>query len=407
MLREERKLLASIEAERERIVSYLQMMLKIPTINPPGEAYDDFVRATGEMLVSKGIETKIVDGSRGRGTRKPNLLAFVGEDRKKSLLLNGHYDVVPAGEGWSMDPFGGLISNGRAYGRGAVDMKGGLACMAVAAEVLTDLSLLKNSRLILSFVPDEENDGDGGSEYLIASRSVKSDSCIIGEPSGVGTIWNAHKGCVALEVTVEGKSTHASTPWLGTNAFEEAVFFVNKLNSEFKPRLAGKVSALPCTVEGGEKATVNVGGLVQAGVAFNVVPDKCVLTIDRRLIPEEELEDAKRELLTIIDEVKKERPSFKVRVRSLSESRPSFLPADSPLCKTVIASAEDVTGVKPIPSLCPGTMDMRHFIWAGIPTVAFGPGDSSLAHTNNESVEIDDLVKVCKVYALVALRHLS
>jgi succinyl-diaminopimelate desuccinylase len=404
---QETKLLASVETSSERIVSYLQMMLKIPTVNPPGEAYDDFVNAAEDMLRSKGIKTRIVDGSGGKGARKPNLLAHVGESRAPILILNGHYDVVPAGAGWDVDPFAGIVSNGRVYGRGSVDMKGALACMIVAAEVLQDMSLLRNGALELSFVPDEESDGNSGSEFLVSTGYAKAEFCVIGEPSGLGTIWNAHKGCIAVEITIEGKPAHASTPWLGINAFEEAVFLVNKLNAELKPVLKERVSRQPCTVIGGERATVNIGGLVQAGAAFNVVPDNCVLTIDRRVIPEERLEDAKKELLSIIDEARKERMSFKATTKILSGSQPSYVAEDSLICKTVLASAKDACGIEPVVRMCTGTLDMRHFVSGGVPTVAFGPGDLSLAHTNTESVAIDDLVKVCKAYALTAYRLLG
>ena len=417
MKKVEEKVISTVERLKDELISTTRELIRIPTINPPGENYEECVCYLSDVLNQAGLKVQVVQVPKakldefaplGNGLPRLNLLAELsGNSEKKALHFNGHYDVVPATDNWKVPPFKAVVKDGRIYGRGSSDMKGAIASMVIAAKALVESDVDLNGLLQISAVPDEETDGLGGSSFIIKEGKVKADYCIIGEPSGVNNIWNAHKGTLWMQIETIGRAAHGSQPWLGINAFEEMVQIVNAVHKELKPVLAKKISAYPTIPPQGQVATINIGGFVQTGKAVNIVPDRCLLSIDRRLIPEENLDEAKKEIRDILRKLQRKDPSLKPKIRTLSQFNACLTPADSLVCTTTTKTVEEITGKKPTTTMCIGGLDMRYFVDAGIPSVAYGPGDLRLAHTVNEHVEIKELVTAAKVYALVAMKLLG
>jgi succinyl-diaminopimelate desuccinylase len=411
-----KRIMGRVDSLEDYLISLAKDLISIPTVNPPGLNYEECVRFLAGKLKEIGLNVEYVRvpneklpelAPQGSGLPRVNLIAsHTFDESGPTLHFNGHYDVVPATGSWSTDPFEPVVKDGKLYGRGSSDMKGGIASMMVAIKALIDLDLNLNGELSISAVCDEETGGFAGSGFIVNEKLVEADYCVVGEPSGVRNILNAHKGALWVEITTFGKSAHASTPWLGVNAFEKMVKIVNEIDRELGPRVESKISKFPTVLLGGNRASIMVGGVVNCGRAANMVPDRCTLTVDRRFIPEEKVEDVKDEFSSLLQKLQREDPELRYQLK-FGEINACSTPKDSHLCRTLNESVKKVTASKPSITMCPGTLDMRYFAGAGIQTVAYGPGLMELSHIENEYVLIDDLIAAAKIYALTALKLLS
>ncbi len=416
MVNIESRVISNVEKLKNELISTTKSLVSIPTINPPGQNYEPCVNYLSDVLKEAGLSVKILRvpenrlqelAPEGEGLPRPNLIAELSGKRNKTLHFNGHYDVVPATDSRRINSFKPIIKNNKIYGRGSSDMKGAIAAMIIAAKAIVQLDINLNGSLQISAVPDEENDGLGGTNFIIENKEIKADYCIIGEPSGIHNVWNAHKGQLWMQLVILGEAAHGSTPWRGVNAFEKAVQVVNSINNTLKPRLARRVSSYATAQPEGRGSTINVGGIVETGKAVNIVPDRCLITIDRRLIPEETLDEAKNEFIDLLKELQSQDPELKFETKITSQYNACLTPSDSQICTATVDAIQSVTGIRPTTTMCVGGLDMRHFVKAGIPTVAYGPGDLRLAHSADEHVEIQELVTVAKVYAISAMRILG
>lgn len=385
-----------------RAVELLSKMISIPTVNPPGEKYQEFVDFAERYLRGIGLETEVVEVPRSEVAKYcpecvdyPRLI-LIARSGEPKIHFNGHYDVVPPGplESWKVaKPFEPVYQNGRLYGRGAVDMKGGLTSILLAAEKAQREGL---SNFEISLVPDEEIGGETGAGYLVRSGRVKAPWVIIAEGSGEDNIWVGHRGLLWFLVEVYGKQAHGSTPWLGLNAFEGAAYLAVKLR-EYAKAISTRVSRYEYEDPRGAVPTVTIGGEVRGSVKANVVPGYFAFTVDRRVIPEEDLEEAKREFLEFIQEAAKELP-HKVEVKIINMSEAAAVDPGHPLVKVLERSVESVLGRGPRKTICIGGLDARLFIKAGMPAVTYGPGPIGMAHAPDEYVEIRQVVNVAEVY---------
>ena len=241
-----------------------------------------------------------------------------------TLYFHGHYDVVPASDPCQFEP---RVEGDALFGRGSSDMKSGLVAMLYAAKAVAAAGFARRGRLGLLFVPDEETGGEHGSAALATMGELANDAIgmLLPEPTS-GVVWNANRGAISLEVTVKGRAAHVGLAHLGINAFERAVEIVNRL-------LALKAQVQP--------SILLVGGRVDGGTNFNVVPDVCRFTIDRRLDPEEDFDAEKQRLLALIDEARA--AGTDVEIRMLQEGRASASPEMSALGRTLGASIAEVT----------------------------------------------------------------
>jgi succinyl-diaminopimelate desuccinylase len=409
-----KRIATRVESLREDSIAFLKDLISVPTINPPGENYERCADVFVEKLRSIGVKAKKVQvpkseiselSSEEQQHSRVNVVAELqGRSKKPDLHLTGHFDVVPAHGSWKTPPFTPSIKDGKMFGRGTSDMKGSLAAMVIAMQALVELDLPLSGTLSFSAVVDEETDGTAGTGYLLKEKHIAPDYCIVGEPSGIDTIWNAHKGSLWMEIKTKGRGAHGSTPWLGINAFEKAMGVIERINSQLVSKeFKKKRSIFPTNDPLGVHPTLTIGGRIRTGSSINIVPNECSISLDRRVIPEETIEEAKNEILDIIADFKAEDPNFDAELIVVSGYDAVSTPTDSQVCQSVINAVKAVIGKQPDVHMCLASFDMRFFVTAGIPSVNYGVGDISLAHTPNEYLKLDDLSIASQVYILSAI----
>ncbi|MCX7628644.1 MAG: acetylornithine deacetylase/succinyl-diaminopimelate desuccinylase family protein [Geminicoccaceae bacterium] len=415
------KLLSRIEGKREELVALARALVRIPTVNPPGEGYAACCRLLGERLRARGFAVDYLraEGSPGDCDRFPrmNLVARREGPRPGPCVhLNGHVDVVEAGSGWTVDPWEGAVRDGKLFGRGSADMKGGIAAAVVAVEALLELEPDLPGAIEISGTADEESGGFGGVAWLAARgffSKPRVDHVIIPEPLNVDRVCIGHRGVWWAEVTTFGRIAHGSMPFLGDCAVRHMAAFVDALERELWPKLAGRRTRMPVVPEGARASTLNInaihGGQPEgfSGLPSPCVPDRCRLILDRRFPVEENLEEVKAEILGILERLARERPGFRYGVRDLLEVEPGLTDPELPVPRAVASAIRSVLGREPSFVCSPGTYDQKHIARIGglRDCVAYGPGILDLAHQPDEFVAIEDLVTAAKVLAL-AVRSL-
>jgi succinyl-diaminopimelate desuccinylase len=408
-------LLRRIEAKRPELVELTRALVRIPTVNPPGEAYRPACELLGERLAARGFEVRYLraEGTPGDSDRFPrwNLVARREGSRPGPCVhLNGHIDVVEAGSGWTVDPWAGEVRDGKLFGRGTCDMKGGIAAAVVAAETLLELEPDLPGAIEISGTADEESGGYGGVAWL-ARRGFFSkprvDHVIIPEPLNVDRVCIGHRGVWWAEVTTHGRIAHGSMPFLGDCAVRHMGAFLQALEAELWPRLARRRTAMPVVPEGARASTLNVNAIqggqpIGEGLPSPCVPDSCRIVLDRRFLIEESLDEVKGEIRAILERLERERPGFRWSLRDLFEVEPVLTDRDLPVPRTVAGAIRTVLGKEPAFVCSPGTYDQKHVARIGglQDCVAYGPGILDLAHQPDEFVAIDDLVAAAQVLAL-------
>jgi succinyl-diaminopimelate desuccinylase len=311
-----------------------------------------------------------------------------------------------------------VVRDGRLYGRGSCDMKGGIAAAVVALESILAAGIKFDGALEASGTVDEESGGYAGVAYLAEQGRFSRpqiDHVIIPEPHCVDGICLGHRGVWWAEVETLGRVAHGSMPFLGECAIRHMGAFLNRIERQLLPRLATRQTAMPIVPHGGRQSTLNVnavhGGQTEGhdGLPSPVVADSCRMTIDRRFLIEEDLDEVKAELVGILDQLRHDRPGFAYRIRDLMEVLPTQTDKDAPVVRAVAAAIERVTGREPEFVCSPGTYDQKHVVRIGRleDCIAYGPGMVQLAHQPDEYVGIDDLVTSAKVMAAATLRLLG
>jgi succinyl-diaminopimelate desuccinylase len=338
--------------------------------------------------------------------------------------FNSHIDVVEAGPGWTYEPFGGQVANGRVYGRGTCDMKGGLASSIIACEALIESGLPMSGALEISGTVDEESGGFAGVGYL-AERGYFSKPrvhhVIIPEPLGVDRICLGHRGVWWGEVETRGRIAHGSMPFLGDSAINHMSAFIHLLETQLQPRLQGRHTAEPVEPPGARVSTLNInsihGGQVEQRYSLDergwptgdlpapVVAHLCKAVLDRRFIAEENLEAVKQEIVDMLEELKRTRPGFDYGIREIMSFVPTATPKDAPVVDATARAIARVLGREPSYIASPGTYDQKHIVRSGKlrDCIAYGPGILDLAHQPDEYVGIQELVDSAKIMALAAL----
>jgi len=416
-------LLRTVEARKEALIALTRELLAFPTVNPPGEAYAPCAEHIGRRLERKGFEVLYLrgEGTPGDSDRHPrtNVLARYETGRPgPTLHFNGHIDVVQVGQGWTVDPFAGEIRDGRLYGRGACDMKGGLAAAIVAAETVIEAGLPIQGAIEISGTVDEESGGYGGVAYM-AERGYFSkprvDHVIIPEPLNVDRVCIGHRGVWWAEIETHGRIAHGSMPFLGECAVRHMAAFLHELETDLLPRLKQRRTAMPVVPEAAQASTLNIngihGGLTEdyTGLPSACVPDSCRLVLDRRYLIEEPLDEVKAEITKLLERLTAERSGFRYSMRDLMEVLPTLTDAEAPVPQALARAIERVMGRAPDFVCSPGTYDQKHIVRIGHleDCVAYGPGILDLAHQPDEYVVIDDLVASAQVMALSTLRLLG
>ena len=411
------RVLAAVEAATDELVDFTSDLIRVPTVNPPGDAYEDCARLIGERLAACDFEVEYhAAEGRPEHTAAHPRLNVVGLRRGRALRpavhLNGHFDVVPAGSGWTLDPFGGIVKDARVYGRGSCDMKAGIAAAVYAAEAIRRAGVELNGSVEISGTVDEESGGFAGVAWLSHHKRLSADRqdfVIIPEPLNVDRICIGHRGVYWFEVTTHGRIGHGSMPFLGVSAIEHMGVILDKIRRELLPVLAARTTAVPVVPDGARHATLNINGIVGGqpvdGIQTPCVADFCRTVFDRRFLLEEGFDATKSEIQQVLERAAAETPQLAYELRDLMIVQPVRTPEGSPLVASLERGIKHVLGRQAQQIASPGTYDHKHVDRiAGIRNcVAYGPGILDLAHQPDEWCGIDDLVNSTKVLAMSIL----
>ena len=417
MLKEDataQRLNTAIDQRRDRLIELTSDLIRIPTLNPPGENYLLICEYIRDQL-PQGFEVELIraEGAPGDSDTYPrwNLVARRdGAGAGPCVHFNSHIDVVEVGHGWTRDPFGGEFDDGRIYGRGSCDMKGGLATSMVAVEAFLEVFPDYPGAIEISGTADEETGGYGGVAYLAERGYFSPDRVqhvIIPEPLHKDSICLGHRGVWWAEIETRGHIAHGSMPFLGDCAVRHMGAVLQELEDSVIPALGTRRTAAPVIPEGARTPTMNInsihGGEAEwegTGLPAPCVPDSCRMVIDRRIIAEEDMEDAKREIVEAIERVQGER-GFDYNLKELFKVFPSMTEKSAPVVTAVSAAIEDVLGAPASYVVSPGTYDQKHIDRIGKlkNCIAYGPGILDLAHQPDEYVVVDDMIASAKIMA--------
>jgi len=420
-LAREDRVLAEVEAARDEIVAFTAEMIRIPTVNPPGACYRECAELIGRRLETAGLAVEYVEAEgRPEHTAEHPRVNVVGRGAARPgpprLHLNGHFDVVPPGEEWTVDPFAGVVREGRIYGRGASDMKSGIAAAVFAVEALRRAGVELAGAVDISATVDEESGGFAGVAHLCEAGIISSDDtryAVIPEPFGPARVCLGHRGVYWFDVIAHGHEAHGSMSHLGRSAIEDMGALLEAFRTRLAPELAARLSALPVVPEPSRRPSLNVNAITggQAGEATQspCVADRCVATFDRRFIPEESFEEVRAEIAGLIASVEGGDPERRFTIEERMVVHPTSAPPGSPLVAALSRAVETAVGRPPELVASPGTYDQKHFARiAGIEhCVAYGPGPLEEAHQPDESCAVDDLVACTQALALAALELLG
>jgi succinyl-diaminopimelate desuccinylase len=411
------RVLATIDSLADEAVAFTSDLIRIPTVNPPGELYDDCARFIGARLEQCGFEVEYhaAEGRAEHTAAHPRVNVIgtrAGRSRRPLVHLNGHFDVVPAGAGWTKDPFAGVVENGRIYGRGACDMKAGIAAAIYAAEAVRRAGIRLTGTVEISGTVDEESGGFAGVAWLCEQQRLaasRTDFVIIPEPLNVDRICIGHRGVYWFEVITHGRIAHGSMPFLGSSAIEHMTRVLEAFYRDMTPALARRVTDMPVVPDLARHPTLNVntieGGQSREDIQTPCVADRCRAVFDRRFLIEEGFESAREEIGALLEHVAATSPEMSYELRDVLVVPPVLTPDDSRVISVVNRSVERVLGRSASLVASPGTYDHKHVTGiAGIrDCIAYGPGMLDLAHQPDEYCEIDDLITATKVLALSLL----
>lgn len=380
------------KAEIEKLVKDLVRIPSHSNVPTREKAVAEFLHG---FLQDEGIGSKLREAEKGR----PNVIARIeGSGDGRSLMLNGHTDTVPAYE-MDIAPFTPKVDGGKLYGRGALDMKGGVGSMAMTLVAFRRAKVRLEGDLFFTAVVGEEERSEGTEDLVL--KGPKADMAIVGEPTDL-EIQPTHRGLEWLDVHFYGKAAHGGQADRGVNAISKAAKFVNALEADLLPRIRERKSkhTLP--------PTLNLG-VIKGGQQPSAVADHCVIKMDRRWTPEESLDQVFGEIYAVFDALKKEDPEFKAELKRDPTNMksmthvPNVVLKTHPIVRSLQKAVVEVTGDPAKVTSFWGWTDaalLTHF--AKMPTVIFGPGGAG-AHSRVEYVLTNDLVKCTEVYSKVAL----
>ncbi len=375
--------------EPEELTELLRLLVSTPSVTGAEQAVAEV--AAG-WLRERGVEAQIVEAAPGR----PNVIASIGSG-PRGLVLNGHYDVVPVGDGWTRDPWGAEIVDGRLYGRGSADMKAGVACAMAAFVACARAVPDPKARLLLTLVIDEEDAGRGTRAAI--ADGLDCDWAVVCEPTELRAVRAARGNCY-LDVAVAGVSAHAGNPDLGVNAIHAAAQVVERV-VELDRELQTRTHPLLIPPRTGV-------GMIEGGLLVSAVAPGCTIRIDRRTLPGEDGAGALADLERMLAARPIEPVDAKVTVEMTMEMPPFETPAGHPLLAALSAAAQEAGAPDGDPIGVTYATDAGFIHRDGrIPVVVFGPGSVTEAHKPDESVPLADLAIAARTYALLAHRVLT
>jgi succinyl-diaminopimelate desuccinylase len=386
----------------DEIAQLTERLVAIDTTNPPGRGYAACAALLQETLAELRLPCTTQEVELP-GLEPRFCLRSEWGTGHRALYLHGHYDVVPAQSPRQFEP---RRENGRIAGRGAADMKSGLAAMIYAVVALRDAGVELDGRVVLQLVPDEEDGSRGGSAWLLANGRLADEDAIgmlTPEPTS-GVVWNASRGALTQRITVHGRESHVGLLHAGDNAFERMVDVAQALRL-LRDELAGRRTSYAIDPPEAGRSLLLLGGMSSSGQGFNVVPAQASFTLDRRPNPEEDLDEERSRLAQLVDGFRAD--GYRIDVETLQEAFASGSPADGPLARALADAAERIQGARPRFELCPGVLETRWYARLGIPAYAYGPGLLEVSHGSEEHVEIAAITRCAAVYAQTIERVLA
>jgi len=446
----EELILNEIENNTEEYIEFFRELIQTESYNPPGNE-KNVAQKIEKYLNNARVKTEIFPF----GENRANLVATLNDNFEgKNLLYNGHMDVVPPGseEEWKYPPLSAAFKRKRIFGRGAADMKGGLAAMVIALKILRKLGIKTSGNLIMNAVADEELGGELGTKWCIDNflKSKKCDFVVVGEPTGFDPLSKAiiigEKGRVAIKIITNGISCHAAVPFLGKNAIymmSEIIQNLDKID-EFIPRIESPLTEdelkelitvvfpskeifekilneqplLQNVIKANTQFTKNLT-MINGGIKSNVVPDQCESVIDFRLLPGQTTEmilDGLKKLINKLGYQIKDEPTglpkevfVYLEIEQSGEASYWSDWKNSQVLKDFYTIVEQTYKRTPFYFILPGSADAKFYRNTNFcqPTILFGPGNGQIAHTTNEYIEAQDYINAIKVYTLFAYNYLK
>jgi succinyl-diaminopimelate desuccinylase len=417
----EQAVLERVDGMADEIVSFLQALIAIPTVNPPGENYAACAAWLGSRLGELGYDVQYVQaGGRPEHSSaypRVNVIGRLGDTPARPLLhFNGHFDVVPVGDGWTEDPFVGVVRDGKIFGRGVTDQKAGIAASIFAIEAIRRSGVRLLGGVEQSGTVDEESGGFAGMAYLAEQGYVsnaRTDYVILTEPLNVDRVCLGHRGVYWFEVTTLGRTAHGSMPFFGVSAISKMSDFIALVERELKPVLRRRTTAMPVEPPDARHASINInsifGGQPDRGFQTPCVADRCHAIFDRRFLLEEPIDEVRREIREILDGIARLDPDFHYQIHDLMTVLPIQTDATSKLVTTMAGAVKDTLGVQPPLIASPGTYDQKHVMRLGMveQCIAYGPGILDVSHQPDEYCRLDHLMDGSKAMALAAMRLLG
>ena len=399
-----------VDEHQQEMAGLLEELIRISTENPPGKNYEQCADVLERHVRRAGLHCERFAWPAAGAQPREKVSSVMGTygDGERALYFHGHYDVVPA---QSRQQFTPRRDKNFLFGRGSCDMKGGIVSMLFAVRALKECGVKLPGRLVPALVPDEETGGERGSAWLAKDGLLGRDGVgmLTAEPTS-GVVWNANRGAITLRVDVLGKPAHVGLQHQGENAFEAMHAVVDRLlelKRKVEVRTTGlTVAGVPHTNAGStakpgpRNSILLIGGASGGGTNFNVVPERCWFTVDRRINPEEEFDEEKNRLLDLLDDCK--RDGIRLEWKILQEGRAANADPDQNLGVALAKAIQRVTAEPARFELCPGLLENRFYAAQGIPAYAYGPGLLSVAHGPNEYVDLRRVADCAVVYALTA-----
>lgn len=370
---------------QDELLKLLQDLIAIPSVNPSlnpeeGQGEAQIAAFCRDWLQARGVEAWLDEPAPGR----PNCVGRVGRGEGPTLVLCGHIDTVSAA-GMTIPPFEGRLADGKVYGRGSVDMKGGVAaCMAAAAALAAEPAPMQGE-LLLALVSDEEYASIGAADFV---KRYKGDACILTEPTD-GKLIVAHKGFVWAKITVHGKAAHGSRWEVGVSAIAKMGKIITAIDEYDRTVLRARMAPLvgPASMH---------CALIEGGSGLSTYAEQCVLQVERRTLPGETLESVRAELQAIIDRLRAEDPQLDADVDAFFFRPPMNCPESEPIVDVLNRASEAVLGRRPPVTGAAFWMDAAFFDAAGIPSVVMGPTGDGL-HGAVEWVDFRSVVDTAKI----------
>ncbi len=397
-----------LERHEADLVAFLQKLIRLRTVNPPGENYGPITTMLAGALRDLGLQTRRVPIPRSLQRRtqpelldypRYNVLGFWNTRAKKTVHFNAHYDVVPVSGSWRHgEAFNPVVEKGWIYGRGTADMKGAIASIVFAIRALRATGVRPNFNVEISFTADEETDSMLGAGWVADHGRLRADYAVVGEGGEGNAVCCGHNGVVWLNVHVQGRAAHGSMPEKGVNALEKMSALVLALDG-YKRRLARRTFRTP---DGRHmRPTLNLGGVFAAGEGgkVNTVPAAASFTIDRRVLPVEDIHTAERELTAFLKTAAKKIPQCRITIEKISDNYSCYHAPTQPLFAAMRASVARVRRRPAKFMVSTGFNDMHFFAKVlKIPTLGYGPGGLDY-HAVDERARVKDLVDSAKIYA--------